>query len=183
MEEQTILWITIKYPSAQGIFNSGLFATVGSFLSYFFVLLIVIWVGYSIYAAYKIVLSQGEEKDIETGMTLIKNVWMSISYGMIFFIALSIIGAIVGIGDVTQWNTQLAQCKGSAGGFYFRDLAAQQFAEIPTKQMYCCTIAEDLNDAPDPYNELDFIKGTSHFIGSDSGGLPPSSYFSDCEKF
>ena len=174
--------IDFKYPSAQGIFNSGVFAAIGFFLWYFLFALIIILVGFSIYGAFKISLSQGDEKKIEEGTTLIKNVWISAAWGILFFIILSIIGNLFGIGDITQWNTKLAQCKGSNGGYYFGDIASQEVAYIPTKQMYCCMV-NDIKSAPYPYSTLDFPNNTGHFIGVEVGGVPPSGNFTDCVKY
>lgn len=180
MTDTESIGITINTPNAGGVFDNGALAAVGYFLGYFFAIMMFIWVVYSLYAAYKILLSQGNEKDMQTGFTLIKNVWISITWGMVFFVAISIIGSFTGIGDISQWYYQLAQCKGE--NFYFQDISAHQIAEMPTKNMYCCKVKSNLKAAVEPYKSLNFKAGTYHFTGTESGE-PNSTYFEECELF
>lgn len=172
--------ITINTPNAGGVFDNGALAAVGYFLGYFFAIMMFIWVVFSIYAAYKILLSQGSDKDMQKGFTLIKNVWISITWGMVFFVAISIIGSFTGIGDISQWYYQLAQCKGK--GFYFQDISAHQIAEIPIDKVFCCKMKINLKGAAEPYKSLNFKEGTYHFIGT-GGADPIQSYFDECEPF
>lgn len=174
--------IVLRTPSAGGVFANGALGAVGYVLGYFFTALILIWIVYSLYAAYKILLSQGAEQDLQKGYTLIKNVWISITWGMIFFVAISIIGSFTGIGDITQWYYQLAQCGGGTGSFYFQDIAAHQIGDVPTTDIYCCKVTANLKTAAEPYNNLSFKQDTYHYIGTD-GAEPSAAYFSECTLF
>lgn len=166
------LGIRLHFPDVNGIFNNGILVAIGSLLNYFFVILVLIFVGYSIYAGFKIIKSQGDSKEIETGINLIKNVWISVAWGIVFFIAISVVGAFLGIGDVTQWYYQLAQCHDASGGFYFRDIAAQTQEGIPATNVFCCKVTSP-NSLPQAWREVRFKEGTYHYIASDSGNPPP----------
>lgn len=172
MDQYKDLGITLYFPTINGIFNNGPLAAIGAILNYFFVIMMMIWIGYSIYAAYKIVLSQGAEKDIETGITLIKNVWISITWGVVFFIAISIVGAFSGIGDITQWYIQLSQCNGQS--FYFKDMAEQKVEGYEFTHVYCCKVSGSSGIS----SKLGYEEGESHFIGSTSES---NTGFSDCK--
>ena len=179
------LGINIHFPTPNGggLFGNGVLAGIGALMSYFLMILVLIWIVYSIYAAFKIITSQGAEKDIETGMTLVKNVWVSITWGLAFFAVLSIIGAFIGIGDVTQWYYSLAQCNGSGGGFYFLDRAAADTAGVPTDEFQCCTVIDTKLGPTKQYRELTFPPGSSHYIGVGKGLPPDTNEFKDCTLF
>jgi hypothetical protein len=157
-------------------------AGIGSLLGFFMVVMMVIWVVYSIYAGFKINMSQGKEEDVKTGFTLIKNVWISITWGVAFFILLSIIGTFMGVGNVTQWSYNLAQCNGAAGGFYFRDRAAAESLGLPADQFWCCTVAKS-NSGTRQQQDLGYQAGTNHYIGVAKDASPDSSLYTGCTFF
>jgi hypothetical protein len=169
--------ISIDYPSVTGVFKNGLWSAIGFGLSFFFTIMIMIWIGYSIYAAFKISHS-GMEKDFETGITMIKNVWISISIGILFFVFLNVLGSFLGVGSIPQWYVNLAQCNGTAGGFYFKDMAMQSLAGIPEGKVYCCKVTA-IAAAPVEYLQTDFKDNTWHFVieGNSKTG------FSECTEF
>jgi hypothetical protein len=45
---------------------------------------------------------------LEKGVTLIKNIWMSISMGIAFFLILSALGSFLGFGSIFDWSKNAA---------------------------------------------------------------------------
>ena len=173
------LGIILNLPAVNGVFNNGALAALGALLGFFLGAMILIWIGFSIYGAYKFILSNGDPKGIEGGMTLIKNVWISISVGIIFFIVISVIGTFLGVGDVTKWYYQLAQCHNASGSFFFKDNASHELADLPTGNYYCCKVVDPV---PQKYSELELKSGSYHYIGVSSGSGAPKG-FSECVLF
>ncbi|MFQ5493455.1 MAG: hypothetical protein ACE5DX_04820 [Candidatus Dojkabacteria bacterium] len=114
-----------------GIFSRGLLAAVGFFMSLFFTFLLVVWVGLSIYAALKIVASQGNPESIQGAMTTIRNIWVGIAMGLVFFVVLSFLGSMVGFGNIYQWANNLSQCGGSGSGeFLFQVVESPEVRDM-----------------------------------------------------
>jgi hypothetical protein len=183
------LGVTVNLPKITGIASQGIFATIGYFLEMVFGLLLIIWIGYSIFAAYKIITSN-MAKGLEEGVTIIKNVWVGISIGLGFFIVLSLVGTIIGVGDVTSWHTNLSQCHDASGGFYFKDVEEQRVGGIPEKdtKVYCCKILTDISKVKGVsvvdkyYKHSTFKEGTWHYV-LEQGIAFNDTLVSDCEKF
>lgn len=157
----------IDTPPVKTSFDGGLLSGIASFLWLFFVVLMIIWVGYTLFAAYKIIKSQGDPGAIQQGMKWIKNVWISITVGVIFFIVLSVAGTFFGVGSIAQWHYQLSQCHDSSGGFYFKDIAMQAGEEkVEYKDVRCCKVTGEIKGTG-------FKAGEWHF-------LIPGNSGSDC---
>jgi len=122
--------IQLFLPNFGGVFSNGILATISFFLSLVFGFMVVIWVGLSIYAGIKIISSAGNPEGIESGMKTIKNIWTGIALGLLFFVALSLIGVFVGFGSVLDWSTNLAQCGGASGEFLFQKKQSQEIDEL-----------------------------------------------------
>jgi hypothetical protein len=175
------LGINISLPEIMLFKGQGVLAAMGYILNIVLAILFVVWIGYSIYAGYKIATSS-MAKGLEEGMAIIKNIWIGISMGIAFFAVISVIGGIVGIGDVTRWHTNLSQCHDVTGGFYFKDVQEQitlGFSES-NYTAYCCKVT-NIDNAGDAYNNVSFKDGTYHYILTDGG--EPGSGFEQCTKF
>ncbi|HOY46160.1 MAG TPA: hypothetical protein PKU95_00830 [Candidatus Dojkabacteria bacterium] len=170
--------ITISLPDFTTIFDKGVASGVGWLLSFAFMGLLAIWITFSLIAAYKITRS-GMEKELETGVTLIKNVWVSATVGLIFFAVISVIGSFIGVGNITEWNYTLMQCHDASGGFYFMDIAAQELQGLESEGavIQCCKV-EDTSLLSDAHKDAGFLNGTYHYIINPLGGG-----FSECEPF
>jgi hypothetical protein len=79
--------VTVNFPDFSNVFKNGFWAAIGFFMSFALGILILILVAYTIYAAFKITRS-GMEKGLEEGITILKNVYTSIGFGILFFLAL-----------------------------------------------------------------------------------------------
>ncbi len=115
--------IVLDLPNFGGIFQNGIFAGIGFLLATFLLILIVAWVGFSIYGAFQIISSLGDPQKIEKGWKTIKSVWIGVSYFLLFFVIISAIAAFVGIGAPWRWAENLQQCAQggpAAGRFYFQ---------------------------------------------------------------
>jgi hypothetical protein len=179
--EFNALGITVSLPDFTTIFDRGIGAALGWLLSFAFMGLLAIWVTFSIVAAYKITRS-GMEKELEEGMTLIKNVWISATAGLLFFAVISVVGSFIGVGNFTQWNYTLAQCHDASGGFYFMDVAAQEVNGLyridPTtgaeNPVQCCKVVS----VDGVYEDAGFKPDTYHYIID-----PQAGAFTECEDF
>lgn len=111
------LFLNIFDP-AGGWGNVGILALLGLAGQLMFAFLVVAWVMIAILAGLKMVKSQGNPEEIEGGAKWIQNMLMGITIGLIFFIAVSILGWFVGVGTVFQWsdNLQDCSCENSAPG-------------------------------------------------------------------
>lgn len=176
------LGINIDLPELLFFKGQGLLAILGNILTIIMAILFVIWVGYSIYASYKIVTSE-MAKGMEEGINIIKNVWIGISMGLAFFAVISLIGGIVGIGDITRWHTNLSQCNDLSGGFYFKDVQEQITLGFPEKtyDVYCCKIT-NITSAGSLFENSSFKDNTYHYILANKGSSPGNG-FSNCTKF
>lgn len=115
--------IVLDLPNYGGLFNRGIFSAIGQSMSLFMGFLVVVWVGFSIYGSFGIVSSWGDPQKIEKGWKTIKSVWIGISYFLLFFVIISLLGVFVGIGAPWNWADNLQQCaRGgpAAGRFYFQ---------------------------------------------------------------
>lgn len=174
-----ILGVVFNLPDFTTIFDQGIGSAIGWVLSFAFTGLLVIWVVFSIIAAYKITRS-GMEKELEEGMTLIKNVWMSASGGLLFFAVVSIVGAFIGVGSLMEWPYTLAQCHDVDGGFYFMDIASLEMNGIEVSDrsvVQCCRIDDVTRMSPSGYYDAGYEDGTYHFVVGNPGGV------SECEDF
>ncbi|HEC65757.1 MAG TPA: hypothetical protein ENI23_10705 [bacterium] len=90
---------------------SGFYSLVGLISMTVFSLLIVVWLVVIGIGAFQIISSQGDEQKIQSGYKNVKNVFVGITIGMLFFIALSLVGTFLGFGNVYQWADKLAICE------------------------------------------------------------------------
>ena len=170
--EFEMLGVTFNLPDVTSMFDKGIASAAGWILSFAFMGLMAIWVTVSIIGAYKITRS-GMEKEMEEGMTLLKNVWTSASVGLLIFASFSVIGTFLGIGNFTQWNYTLAQCHDAAGGFYFMDIASQEMQgiELTNESVVKCCLINDIEQMDSKYYDAGFMDGTYHYIIDPGGGV------------
>ena len=109
-----------------GVSSGGVLATIGTLAGAAFTIVLVIWVGISIWAALTIIRGSGDAQAQEKGFTMIKNIWMGISSLFVFFVILSMIGTIFGFGSVYSWSENFLLFVSGYDGFYF--------AEVETKR-------------------------------------------------
>jgi hypothetical protein len=176
------LGIKIDLPEIMLFKGQGILSAMGYILNIILGILLVIWIGYSIYAGYKIVTSS-MAKGLEEGVNMIKNVWIGISMGLAFFAVISVVGGIMGVGDITRWHVNLSQCNNGTGGFYFKDVQEQiTLGVVPETgyTAYCCNVTNIAN-AGSTFKDVSFKDGTWHYILT-SGGTPGNG-FGECTKF
>ena len=103
--------------------------------------------------------------------------------GLAFFAVISLIGGMLGIGDITRWHTNLSQCHDATGGFYFKDVQEQVVLGFPedTSVAYCCQVTTIEAAGPD-FKDVSFKNGTYHYILSKTDSAP-SPGFNECVKF
>lgn len=114
---------SLDLPSYGGFFANGVFSAIGLLMYLFLVVLIVAWVGFSLYGAYSIVGSMGDPQKIEKGLKIIKSVWIGISYFLIFFLIITFGAVFIGVGAPWNWAKNLQQCPPggpAAGRFFFQ---------------------------------------------------------------
>jgi len=179
------LGIKIDLPTVMLFKGQGFFSAMGYILTMVLAVIFVIWVGYSIYAGYKIVTSS-MAKGLEEGVGMIKNVWIGISMGLAFFAVISVVGGIMGIGDITRWHINLSQCHDATGGFYFKDVQEQVVLGFPETgyTVFCCKVS-DIKAAGTFFEESSFKDDTYHYIMMTTVDPPvlPGAGFIECEKF
>jgi hypothetical protein len=180
------LGIKIDLPTVMLFKGQGLFSALGYILTMVLAVIFVIWVGYSIYAGYKIVTSS-MAKGLEEGINMIKNVWIGISMGLAFFAVISVVGGIMGIGDITRWHINLSQCNNGTGGFYFKDVQEQIVLGFPETgyTVFCCKVV-NIATAGTIYKDSSFKDDTYHYImmpTADPSYKPSLTAFSECELF
>lgn len=115
--------IVLDLPSYGGFFGNGIFSAIGQGLVIFIVVLVIVWVGFSLYGGYSIISSLGDTQKIEKGWKTIKSVWIGITYFLLFFAVISLVGVFVGIGAPWNWVDNLQQCANggpASGRFYFQ---------------------------------------------------------------
>jgi hypothetical protein len=115
--------IGIDLPSIGGWFTKGIFSAIGQGMYIFIVLMVVVWVVFSMYGAFSIISSLGDPQKIEKGWKTIKSVWIGISYFLMFFVVITLVATFVGMGAPWNWAENLQQCQDggpAAGRFYFQ---------------------------------------------------------------
>ena len=175
--------VCINLPEVGLLKGQGFFSAMGYVLSIAMGVLLVIWIGYSLYAGYKITTSS-MSKGLEEGVNIIKNIWIGMSMGLAFFAIISLVGGMLGIGDITRWHTNLSQCHDATGGFYFKDVQEQVVLGFPedTSVAYCCLVTDIATSDP-LYKNVSFKDGTYHYILT-SGSSPTTGVdATTCEKF
>ena len=73
-----------------------------------FGLMLVAWIFIIIFAAIRIIRDPGE--GLPAGSKRIQNVFYGISFGLLFFVAISFLGSLAGLGNVFQWSESLQEC-------------------------------------------------------------------------
>lgn len=115
--------ISLNLPSFGGWFTYGIFSAIGQGIYFLIAILVVVWIGFSMFGAYSIISSFGDPQKIEKGWKTIKSVWIGISYFLMFFVVITLVAGFVGMGAPWDWAENLQQCKtgGPASGrFYFQ---------------------------------------------------------------
>lgn len=113
----------LDLPSFGGFFNRGIFSAVGQGLAIALALLVIVWIGFSIYGTFNIISSLGDTQKIEKGLKTIKSVWIGITYFLAFFAVVSLLTVFIGVGAPWDWAENLQQCANggpAAGRFYFQ---------------------------------------------------------------
>lgn len=158
-----------------GVLQGGVLSAASFFVSIAFSIMIAVWVGLTMLAAFRIISGQGSQESREKGIKIIRNIWVGITSLVVFFAVISMVGVLIGFGSIYDWSTNLQQCPGS-GSFYFSALengkAKLEEEGIPPKAaaIFCCPTSETLVDV-----------GGWEVIGVNN---PDSTYnFEDCEFF
>jgi len=115
--------IVLDLPNYGGIFENGVFSAIGLGMFVFISILVVVWVGFTLYGAFSIISSLGDPQKIEKGWKTIKSVWIGISYFLLFFTVVSLVAVFIGVGAPWHWVDNLQQCANggpAAGRFYFQ---------------------------------------------------------------
>lgn len=115
--------LVLDLPSFGGWFTKGIFSAIGQGLYIAIALLVVVWIGFSLFGAYSIISSFGDPQKIEKGWKTIKSVWIGISYFLVFFVVITLLAVFLGVGAPWDWAQNLQQCNDSgpaAGRFYFQ---------------------------------------------------------------
>ncbi len=89
----------------------GIYSLLGYFASLIFSILLVVWIVVIIKGVLQINSSQGDEGGIKSGFQNIKNVFIGLTSGLVFFVVLSLVGVFFGFGNVYQWADKLSMCK------------------------------------------------------------------------
>ena len=177
----------LDIPSVEGVFERGALSTVSFFISMFFSLVIIVWIVYTLFAVFKIISSQGNPEEVEKSFASIRNIWIGISMGLVFFAVIALLGAIFGFGSVYDWSTRLAQCGGYQGNFYFRqvpdelEVLKKEGITYGSGKVYCCR--ETIN-RPFPagiYDKYDLKDEDFNWLVSPDGASPPGPQFVDCK--
>jgi len=102
--------VILKLFDPGGIGNMGTLALLAFIAQMIFVVLIVLWVFIAIFAGIKIIRSQGSPDEIQGGTKRIKNILAGITIAFVFFLAISFLGAMAGIGSIFEWADNLQEC-------------------------------------------------------------------------
>ncbi len=111
--------LTIKFPEGNdlevntfepsgGWGNASLLVIGSRALAISFGLMLVAWIFIIIFAAIRIIRDPGE--GLPAGSKRIQNVFYGISFGLLFFVAISFLGSLAGLGNVFQWSESLQEC-------------------------------------------------------------------------
>jgi len=90
--------------------NMGILSFLAVVARFSFFGLIVLWVFLIIRAGLIIVTSEGGDK-LKSGMKRIRTIWLGVTMGLVFFIAVSFIGTFAGVGTIFEWSDNLLECK------------------------------------------------------------------------
>ncbi|MBN1916243.1 hypothetical protein JW796_04680 [Candidatus Dojkabacteria bacterium] len=94
--------------------EGGIYSLLGYLSSLVFSVLLVVWIVVIIIGVFKIISSQGAEDKIKSGYQEVKNVFIGLTTGLIFFVVLSLIGVFFGFGNVYQWAQNLEMCRATS---------------------------------------------------------------------
>lgn len=98
------------YNPAGGWGNVGILSLLSLIAEFAFSFLVVAWVFVAIFAGLKIIRSQGASDQIEGGTKRLKNMLAGITVGLLFFVAISVLGSYAGIGNIFEWSDSLKEC-------------------------------------------------------------------------
>ncbi len=120
--------------------NVGILALLGLIGQLIFGLLVVVWIFIALLSGLKIVRSQGKAEDIESGTGAIGNMLKGITFGLLFFVAVSVIGMITGAGTVFEWsdNLQECSCEASVEGTPCYTYKFQAEASVEEETVWAC---------------------------------------------
>lgn len=107
--------VTIDTFNPTGGWGNASFLTIGArILTFAFGGLLVAWIFIIIFAAIKIIRQPGE--GLEGGTKRIQNVFYGITIGLLFFVAISFIGTLAGVGNIFEWSDSFQECSCEAAG-------------------------------------------------------------------
>lgn len=162
-----------------GISSGGVLSTIGTLAGAAFTVVLVIWVGISVWAALTIIRGSGDAQAQEKGFTMIKNIWLGISSLFVFFVVLSMIGTIFGFGSVYSWSENFLQCGSGYDGFYFatvetRKSELEDEGDVDQANIYCC---------PDVFDPLAGSNIAAGWKVVDVNSVIDISYRGNCEFY
>lgn len=119
--------------------NTGLLSILGVVSSLIFSFLLVAWIFIAIFAGIKIISSQGNPEGIQGGTKRIQNMLMGITIGILFFIAVSVLGWFAGVGNIYEWSESFKECEcaGGADTCYHYRFQAESAYEVAGDELEC----------------------------------------------
>jgi len=166
----------LSIPDPGGLFSGGLLSGFGVILQLVFGITLLVWVFLTIMAGLAIIRSNGNPEQIQANVKKLKYVWLSVSAVFLFFVVISIVGAVVGYGTPADWGNTLAQCGGYDGPFYFSQVDQQTEYYLSRmnidvnkgQKAYCCNYnpaANNVTSGNSVFNKENIVN-----LGITSGG-------------
>ncbi|MBD3280564.1 hypothetical protein GF389_03510 [Candidatus Dojkabacteria bacterium] len=130
--------------------NSSLLSIGSRILVFAFGGLLVAWIFIIIFAAIKIIREPGE--GLEGGSKRIQNVLYGITIGLLFFVAVSFIGTLAGVGNIFEWSESFQECScenaGEAECYTYRFQAEASREDGDVIEWYCYKEGVDSPGSP-----------------------------------
>lgn len=102
------------FETSGGWGNMSPLSLAGRVLSFVFAGLLVVWIFIIIFAAIKIITDPGSE-GLQSGSKRIQRVLVGITIGLLFFVGVSFIGMLAGVGTIFEWSESFRECACSEG--------------------------------------------------------------------
>jgi hypothetical protein len=88
---------------------------LGFFASAYTIAIVIFWIIYILRATVNAVRSSGEAEKLANSYTQIKSVLIAAGLSILFPVALSLIGIVIGAGSIFQWPKAFRSCPGDNG--------------------------------------------------------------------